>query len=236
MPKQQRRGYVPEDDREFNEEALTVLAKAGRDVCYLLNRGYRIEGAVTFVCNHYMLSQRQRIALMRFAASDEAVKSRKAKEITEDDCEGRTFSIDGFNTIITLEVALSASPVILGRDGCFRDLAGLRGTYHPIDKTVKAINMIGEFLENRKAAKAVFYFDAPVSNSGRLSVLVKEELGKYPFLTEVYCINEVDRVLKGLECVVTADFAILEQAKSYFNLNRYLLEGISDLWLVDFFR
>lgn len=236
MQKQPRRGYVPEDDKEFGEEALTVLAKAGKDVCYLLNQGYRIEGAVTFICNHYMLSQRQRIALIRFGASDEAINRRKVKEITEI-CEDSTFHIDGFNTIITLEVALSAAPVILCRDGCLRDLAGLRGTYHPIDKTVKAINLIGAFLENKKAAKAVFYLDAPVSNSGRLSLLIKEELRKYSFLTEVYCIHEVDRVLKSLEGVVTADFAILEQVKSYFNLNRYLLEeGIPDLWLVDFLR
>ncbi len=234
MQKQPRRGYVPEDDKEFGEEALTVLAKAGKDICYLLNQGYRIEGAVTFVCNHYMLSQRQRIALIRFGASDEAINRRKAKEITEI-CKGRTFHIDGFNTIITLEVALSAAPVILCRDGCLRDLAGLRGTYHPIDKTVKAINLIGAFFENKKAARVVFYLDAPVSNSGRLSLLIKEELRKYSFLTEVYCINEVDHVLKSLEYVVTADFAILEQAKSYVNLNRYLLgEGIPDLWLVDF--
>lgn len=232
--KQLRRGYEPEDEKEFGEEALAILSRAGEDIRYLLNRGYPIEGAVTFVCNHYRMSKRQRIALIRFSASDEAIRSRKEKEIVEG-CGDKTLNIDGFNTIITLEVALSGSPVILCRDGALRDLAGLRGTYHPIDNTVKALTMIGEFLEREKAAKAVFYLDAPVSNSGRLGVLIKEELAKYSFITEVYCINEVDRVLKGLECVVTADYAILDRTKSYFNLNSFLVsEGISDLWLVDF--
>ena len=35
--------------------------------------------------------------------------------------------IDGFNLIITLEVALSGSSVLLGKDQVLRDLAGLRG-------------------------------------------------------------------------------------------------------------
>lgn len=234
MVKQLRRGYAPEDEKEFGKDALATLSRAGSDICYLLNQGYHIEGAVTFVCNHYRLSKRQRIALIRWAASEEAVRSRKAKEIV-DGCRDKTLNIDGFNTIITLEVALSGSPVILCQDGCLRDLAGLRGTYHPIDKTVKAVNMIGDFLDKERAGKAVFYLDAPVSNSGRLSVLIKEGLAKYSFITEVYCINEVDRILKSLECVVTADSAVLDLAKNYFNLNRYLLlDSISDLWLIDF--
>lgn len=233
MRKQSGRGYVPEDERNFGKDALVTLCRAGSDICYLLNQGYRIEGAATFVCDHYRLSKRQRIALVRWAASDDAVRLRKAKELA--DCKGKTINIDGFNTIITLEVALSGSPVILCRDGCLRDLAGLRGTYHPIDMTVKAVNRIGDFLEREEACEAVFYLDAPVSNSGRLKVLIQEELAKYSFHTEVYCENGVDAILKSLECVVTADSVVIEQAKSYINLNRYLLsEDIPDLWLIDF--
>ena len=43
-----------------------------------------------------------------------------------------TVHIDGFNTIITLEVALSGSHVFCCRDDVLRDLAGLRGT-HALD-------------------------------------------------------------------------------------------------------
>lgn len=232
--KQIKRGYTPEDEKDFGKEALVTLSRAGSDICYLLNQGYRIGGAATFVCDHYRLSKRQRIALIRWAASDEAIRNRKARELA-DGCEGRTLHVDGFNTIITLEVALSGSPVILCKDGCLRDLAGLRGTYHPIDKTIEAVNKIGSFLEKEKAGKVIFYLDAPVSNSGRLKVLIQEELAKYSFLTEAYCINGVDGILKNQECVVTADSAVLDRANSYFNLNLYLIsDGVPGLWLVDF--
>ncbi|WP_041219291.1 DUF5616 domain-containing protein [Desulfitobacterium dichloroeliminans] len=56
--------------------------------------------------------------------------------------------IDGFNLIIALEVTLSGSIIILGRDGVQRDLAGLRGSYKIIEQTDKA----------RKAISSLFGF------------------------------------------------------------------------------
>lgn len=61
-----------------------------------------------------------------------------------------TVHIDGFNTVITLEVALSGSPVFYCRDGALRDLAGLRGTYRVIDKTQEAIELLYIFVIHGK--------------------------------------------------------------------------------------
>lgn len=85
-------------------------------------------------------------------------------ECAKDGC----LNIDGFNLIITLEVALSGSPILLGKDGVFRDLAGLRGTYRLIDKTDTALNLIGKILRELNVPWVRFYLDSPVSNSGRL--------------------------------------------------------------------
>ena len=74
----------------------------------------------------------------------------------------------GFNTIITLEVALSGSLLLKSMDGTIRDLAALRGTYRLIDKTDSAIMLIGRVLEKMGVNKAIFYLDAPVSNSGKV--------------------------------------------------------------------
>ena len=90
-----------------------------------MNRGYKIKGASTFIGNHYLLSERQRLALVRGIVSkyDDVIK-RKAKEITNlSNIE--VVHIDGFNTIITLEVALSNSLIIKSMDESIRDLAGL---------------------------------------------------------------------------------------------------------------
>ncbi|OOM73587.1 hypothetical protein CLPUN_44830 [Clostridium puniceum] len=108
MSKVVKRDYLPSDEKEFNSEAIEKLHKAGHDLYYLLNQGYNIKGASVFVGNHYLLSERQRQALVRAISSDKNVEIRKNKEI-KDNLQGSIVNIDGFNTIITLEVALSDS-------------------------------------------------------------------------------------------------------------------------------
>ncbi|MDU1277425.1 MULTISPECIES: DUF434 domain-containing protein [Clostridium] len=56
MSKITRRGYVPTDEKEFKNENINKLYEASEDLLYLLNRGYKIKGASTFIGNHYLLS------------------------------------------------------------------------------------------------------------------------------------------------------------------------------------
>ena len=79
MSKITRRGYVPTDEKEFKNQNLYKLYKASDDLLYLLNRGYKIKGASTFVGNHYLLSERQRLALVRGISKYDDVIKRKAK-------------------------------------------------------------------------------------------------------------------------------------------------------------
>lgn len=144
-----KRGHFPSDEKEFTGKHVDKLYKAGQDLYYLLNRGYNIKGASVFVGNHYLLSERQRLALSRAISPEKNIKIRKEKEI-KNNLENSIVNIDGFNTIITLEVALSNSLLIKCMDGTIRDLAGLRGTYRIIDKTELSIMKIGETLEKHK--------------------------------------------------------------------------------------
>jgi len=221
-----KRGYSPNDEKEFGSESIGKLLRAGRDLQYLLNQGYPIKGASVFVGNHYLLSERQRLALVRAVSSEESIKMRKAKEIKNIPC-GSTVNIDGFNTIITLEVALSDSLLLKSMDGTIRDLAALRGTYRLIDKTDRAILLIGKKLEESKIKKAVFYLDAPVSNSGRLKQKITELLEPFTFEVQVNVIHNVDAVLEKLDHVITSDAIILDKCVSWINLNAGIMEEIS---------
>lgn len=223
MSKITRRGYVPTDEKEFKNQNLYKLYKASDDLLYLLNRGYKIKGASTFVGNHYLLSERQRLALVRGISKYDDVIKRKAKEITNlSNIE--VVHIDGFNTIITLEVALSNSLIIKSMDETIRDLAGLRGTYSVIDKTEVAIKLIGEFLLEHKIKKAIFYLDTPVSNSGRLKMKILEMFEGLELQIEVENIDNIDSVLKSKENVVSSDAIILDNCISWVNLNRNIIE------------
>jgi len=214
--KDTRRGYVDTDEREFSEESLVILKKAQEEIHWLLDRGYPIKNAVTFIGNHYMLSNRQRTALTRATSSTTAIKVRKNKEVFE--CNNQIVYIDGFNLIITLEVALSGSTLIRCMDGTIRDLAGLRGTYRLIDKTDTAIMLINDKLKSMSIAGAVFYLDAPVSNTGRLKTRIMELLSGCGYDFSVELINNVDKLLKEKSYIVTSDAIILNECVSWINL------------------
>lgn len=234
MSKKTRRGYVPTDEKEFKGDNLNKLYNASEDLLYLLNREYKIKGASTFVGNHYLLSERQRLALVRGISKNDDIKIRKDKEVN-DFSGAKVIHIDGFNTIITLEVALSNSLIIKSMDETIRDLAGLRGTYSVIDKTEIAIKLIGDFLLEHKIEKAIFYLDKPVSNSGRLKIKILEILEALELEIEVENIDNVDSVLKSKENVVSSDAIILDNCISWINLNKYIIEEkISNDNYIDF--
>ena len=133
-----RRGYVPKDAIEFGPKATKKLNAAAQDLVFLMERGYDTKSASTFVGNHHLLSERQRLALARIVSTSSAVQARKQKELLQ---APDSLVLDGFNTIITLEVALSGSLLLEGMDGMLRDLAGLRGSYRIVDKTVQAVEL-----------------------------------------------------------------------------------------------
>ena len=143
-----KRGFVPEDRRNFSKSALPVLQAASSDVCHLLNRGYGLSPTLTFVANHYQLSVRQRLAIMRSVCSTKQREQRKRKIVDPAVLKSQTVWIDGFNQIITLEVMACRSPLFLGMDGAVRDLAALRGTYRLIPETAWAVRSLLRFLKS----------------------------------------------------------------------------------------
>jgi len=229
-----RRGYVPEDEKQFTGKQLELLQKAADEVQFLLDRGYAVKPVTTFIGNHYLFSERQRLALARSVSSKESIQKRTNKERLQTGTAylPETVHIDGFNTIITLEVALSGSPVFYCRDGVLRDLAGLRGTYRVIDKTQTAIALLLKKLEFLHISKAVFYLDAPVSNSGRLSGRILQCAKGYKLSVQTRIIPDVDRVLEQMEGVISGDAIILNRCKSWLNVMPLVIGQNEHVWKI----
>ena len=213
-----KRGFVPEDERNFSLPALEKMKTASRHVCYLLNEGYDLKQAATFVGNHYLLSERQRLAIMRSVASQAQIKNRKEKQVQLTSLSCREVWVDGFNTIITLEVLLSESILFSCMDGAIRDLAALRGTYRLIPETEAAIRMLFDILREAGVSRVNILLDQPVSNSGRLKTCMADIGEEYPFVLDIQILREVDRELYGKENVITSDSIILDHCISWVNL------------------
>lgn len=224
MSKVSKRGFFEEDKRWFSNNKVEKLQKAQEEILYLIDREYNIAPVVTFVGDRYQFSTRQRDALKRSTCKSIKISARKEKSLNIEYIKDKTLYIDGFNLIITLEVALSQGTLIYCNDGNIRDLAGLRGTYKLIDKTDKAIELIGLFLNNYKPKEVIFYLDAPVSNSGNLKSKILEYSNNWNFSTEVELVNNADIILEKLDNVVSSDSLIIDRCKSYFNINKSIIK------------
>ena len=222
MPDVVKRGYMPSDDKEFIDQ-IEKLREAGEELFYLINRGYQIKPASTFVGNHHLLSERQRLALVRSISPKGSIEERVAKEVHE--LKDSVVYIDTFNTVITLEIAFSGSTLLSCMDGTVRDLAGLRGTYRIIDKTDLAVETIRKILEAEGVKEAHFLIDAPISNSGRLSSKIEDMFEKSPVEAVCEVINDVDKNLYDRESVITSDAIILDNCRSWYNLTRKAIQA-----------
>ncbi|MDV3425785.1 MAG: DUF434 domain-containing protein [Bacillota bacterium] len=232
-----RRGCDPEDDKWFSIETETKLSKAAEDFQYLLNREYRSQPSIDFTGNHYLLSARQRTAIQRSTAAEAQYEKRKASMLPLESAKDGLVIVDGFNLIITLEVALSKSVLILGRDGVIRDLAGLRGTYNIIDKTEEALDLIGKAVKKLSIPEIKFYLDSPVSNSGRLKQKILQQQDKWGIPAEVELAMNPDKEILSFDRIVTSDSIILDNCRGWLNLSRFIIENyVKDAWIVSFIK
>ena len=223
-----KRGYVPEDDKYFSPESISKLQTASRHVQYLINEGYDLKQATTFVGNHFLLSERQRLAIMRSLATADQLALRQSKQVPLSSLASGEVWIDGFNTIITLEVLLSDSILFSCMDGTIRDLAALRGTYRLIPETEGAIRMLFDVLQEAEVSKVNILLDQPVSNSGRLKSCMADiaEKYQYPFALDIRILREVDRELYEKKHVITSDSIILDHCLSWVNLTPECLDRL----------
>jgi len=186
------RGSDPRDARFFSKKEVGRLLYAQEELRFLMDREYPVSPVIKLIGDRYQLSARQRFALQRTTCKSESCKLRRAKSLPFNSSKEGPIHIDGFNLLITLEVALSGGIILLGQDGIIRDLAGLRGTYRMIDKTDKALEVLGKVFKELEAGEIYFYLDAPVSNSGKLKLKLLEYGKLWELQVKVSLVNNPD--------------------------------------------
>ena len=220
MPdKRKHRGPHPADDKLFAANAISDLQSAIVDFSLLLTRGYAEKGALKLVGDKFSLTERQRLAIMRSACSEEQLESRKQRCVALANLAGRAIAIDGYNVLITVEAAMSGGVIFKGCDGCFRDLASVHGTYRKVTETIPAVELIGKFLEEFGAGKTLWLLDSPVSNSGRLKTLIGKLARKNNWNWEIELLLSPDAELKKTDQIVaSSDSVVLDGCKRWVNL------------------
>ena len=235
MPdKRAHRGPHPEDHHLFAPDQWDALRAAVSDFSWLLGRNYGEKSALKLVGDRFSLTERQRIAVMRCACSDEALARRRAHEADRDQIRDAPLRVDGYNVLTTIEAALSGGVLIQGRDGCLRDMASMHGSYRKVAETRPALELLGRYLGLWGVRNCLWYLDKPVSNSGRLKTIMNEVASEHGWSWQVELVPNPDAILRDTdEIVATADSVILDHCERWFNLTRTILQAeIPDLTIV----
>ena len=235
MPdKRTHRGPHPEDRELFAVEHVATLRAALADYCLLLTKGYATKSSLKLVGDRFALTERQRLALMRSACSERQLSGRRQRCVDAGDLAGRSVALDGYNVLITIEAALGGGVLFEGRDGCYRDLASMHGTYRKVSETIPAARLVGGFLAEAGVAGVHWFLDRPVSNSGRLKALLHEIAQENGWDWQVELVMSPDPVLIESDMIVaSSDSVVLDGCHQWTNLARSIIqETVTDAWVI----
>ncbi len=215
------RGAHPEDARLFAPPVRPLLREAAGDLAWLLERGYPAGAAGKLVGDRYRLTTRQRTAVARGTCSPAQAAARAARRVPPEALADRPLWIDGYNLLTTVEAALGGGVILAARDGTYRDMASMHGSYRKVAETRPALARIGGVLAALGAVEVLWLLDQPVSNSGRLKRIIEEEAAREGWPWQVQLVDDPDRLLVAAEPVVaTADSAVLDRCGPWVSLAR----------------
>ncbi|WMX17496.1 MULTISPECIES: DUF434 domain-containing protein [unclassified Aureispira] len=231
------RGKHSQDNTNFAPKWHPIFAAAAGDLSFLLGKQYGEKSALALVGNRYQLNKRQQRALSLITCPSDKLYTRSQKALLPQALNNQSVAIDGYNLLITIEAALSKGYILVGQDGCYRDIASVHSTYKKVNETIPALLLIDKALKELDVKHVQWYFDAPVSNSGRLKVLLYELAEKNKSNWDVDLVFNPDSTLIEKEKIcITADSWILDEVGAYFDLAKYIItKEITDALVLDFF-
>ena len=229
------RGPAAGDGELFSARQVLALRAATRDLCWLLDHGYASHSATELVGNRHNLASRQRMAVGRCACSRDSAELRCRLELLSSELQGRELWLDGYNVLTLIESALAGGVVLQGRDGCFRDIAGIHRRYRKVNETGPALGLIGETACAWGVTCCRWWLDKPVSNSGRLKTFIQETAATAGWNMIVELVFNPDRILwESKEIIATSDSIVLDRCHHWVNLTRHIIETrVREAWLVN---
>jgi len=207
-------------------ERKQLVEAAIDDLRMLLDRGYRKEYALRFVCDHHTLTKPERNIVMRMTYSADEIERRHRKLRSADYITGRHLAIDGFNVIITLEEAMGADQCFRCQDGMLRDNCMAFANYKIGDGTYRAVDTIIAYLSSLSPKTVRWIFDSQISGSGRLAQRVLKNMEEAGLKGEAITSPQADHQLSHLNLMTaTSDSGLIRQLTDIVDLPALVMEG-----------
>ena len=206
-----------------------IPEEAVSDIRYLLDRGYKRQGAVRFVCNRYRLDEDTRHILTRVVHSRAVSETRREKFLPCENVSGSDIVIDGYNIIIGME-SIIEKQAYLCDDGVVRDTKGAFGSYRTHENTEKAIELILGFLSEKKPSFTCFLLDSQISKSGLFAKMLREKIDGSGIEGDAMTSRHVDYDLKNSEYIVASgDGVIIDSAERVVNFLSCVVSRFKEL-------
>lgn len=176
------------------------------------------------------------MALSRFACTEQDARLRNKLRVELEQLRGEELWLDGYNVLTILESALSGGIVLLCRDGCCRDIAGIHKRYRKVNETIPALRLVGEVAAALGVRRCRWWLDQPVSNSGRLKTAILECAKENGWNMDVELTFSPDHILSHTHHIIaTSDGIVLDRCQRWANLTRYIVQQrIPEARVVDF--
>ncbi len=205
----------------FSEDFFQAVC----DYRYLLECDYPQKSILKLVGDRYVLPSHERAILYRGLAKKQQVLLRQQKLLHDLPIHAEV-TIDGFNVCRTVGSYLNGNPVFVGMDGYLRDASELHRKKLNWEVLERAVELILRFLLEKETTFARFYFDTPISHSGKMCEMTRQKMQAMKLTGEAETVFSPDHELitteKGVLC--TADSNIIENARvEVFDLAQQLL-------------
>ncbi len=200
------------------------IHQAAQDLLYLLNRKYTRKSALKIIVDHYQLSLTDKMILYRNIYPDAIVHQRLRKALTVEEMEGKSIAIDGYNILITIEVALQKGFLAKGNDRVIRDVAGKYRSYYQSNITQNALSQIMLAIKTLNVTQVHFLYDRPISRSGLMSQQTNQLIKQHNILGDSKTCPNVDQTLiHNYETVCSSDSVILDKVNRFFDLSQFIV-------------
>jgi hypothetical protein len=206
---------------EFSKDFFQAVC----DYRYLLERNYPKKSMLKMVGDRYALHSFERVMLYRGLAKKKQVIVRREKFIQSIPVHAGV-TLDGFNVCRTVGSYLNGNPVFVGMDGYLRDVSELHRKKLKWEVLERAIVLILDFLKAKEAGFVRFYFDTPISHSGKMCDMTQQKMKEKVMAGEAETVFSPDYELINTDdgVICTADSNIIENSRvKVFDLAHQLL-------------
>ncbi|SFM15986.1 DUF434 domain-containing protein [Methanolobus profundi] len=207
---------LPEENRTHRR-----IDEAATDIRYLLERGYRKDSAIRFVCDHHRIPQTERYILARTVCSSATASERKKKKLRCEQLKGRTVLVDGYNVLITLESLLREERTFVADDSFLRDVRGVFRNHSNDIFTSRAVEKMLSFLAVAEVEQADILLDTQMKHSGELASFIRSRMKELSIKGNAGTSKHVDHDLKtcdGKKVVATADGIIIDAVRNVIDI------------------